>query len=191
MKSSLTTGCCAAALLCLSLSVPLPAPANPFQSIGSGLKKAGTALNPFKKAAPKPAAEPAPPANPKPTVAKAAKPAPVTKKKPTTTTTAATKKTSSAARKKPEAKPVATSTDDKPAEKAPDDETAAPADETTPPEASPPAAPAEIPFGTPVMGRKGLVRSPYAEDQGMVDVTDLPAGAKVKCPFTGKVFRVP
>ena len=41
------------------------------------------------------------------------------------------------------------------------------------------------------MGRKGLVRSPYAEDQGMVDVTDLPAGAKVKCPFTGKVFRVP
>ncbi len=51
--------------------------------------------------------------------------------------------------------------------------------------------PADIPFATPVMGRKGHVRSPFAEDQGMVDVSDIPAGTKVRCPYTGKVFRVP
>ena len=65
------------------------------------------------------------------------------------------------------------------------------ADATPPPADVSPAVPTEIPFGTPVMGRKGLVHSPYASDQGMVDVTDLPAGAKVKCPFTGKIFRIP
>ncbi len=71
---------------------------------------------------------------------------------------------------------------------------AAPPDTPETPPAPPAAAPvplAELPFGIPVMGRKGYVRSPYAEDQGMVDVNDIPAGAKVKCPFTGKVFRVP
>ena len=55
----------------------------------------------------------------------------------------------------------------------------------------PPVSLADLPFGTPVMGRKGCVRSPYAADDGMVDVAGIPAGSKVKCPFTGKTFRVP
>lgn len=59
------------------------------------------------------------------------------------------------------------------------------------PAAAAPIPLADIPFGTPVMGKRGHVRSPYAEDQGMVDVTGIAAGTKVKCPFSGKIFRVP
>lgn len=192
MNSPLAPILCTVAVLCLALAAPPPAEAGPLRSIGASLKK----LNPFRKSEPKPA-EPAPPAakpKPKPTVAKTAKPAPAKKKK----TSAATTKKSSVAPVAATGAAVAGTTDA--------DETKSNAKGTEPPTASetptadgsaPPSAdsapvtPAEIPFGTPVMGRKGLVRSPYAEDQGMVDVTDLPAGAKVKCPFTGKVFRVP
>jgi hypothetical protein len=48
-----------------------------------------------------------------------------------------------------------------------------------------------LPFGTPAFGRKGFVYSPYAPDQGLIDVKNVAAGAKVRCPYTGKVFRVP
>jgi hypothetical protein len=48
-----------------------------------------------------------------------------------------------------------------------------------------------LPFGTPVIGKKGFVYSPYAPDKGMVDVSDIPSGTKVECPYTKKVFRVP
>ncbi len=79
-------------------------------------------------------------------------------------------------------------------------ETPATTDTTTPPvektpETTPevkPAAPREdLPFGQPVVGKKGYVYSPYAPDKGQVDVDGIPAGTKVKCPYTGKVFRVP
>lgn len=68
-----------------------------------------------------------------------------------------------------------------------------PIDSTEAPETiSKPAAPREdLPFGQPVVGKKGYVYSPYAPDKGQVDVQDIPAGTKVKCPYTGKVFRVP
>ena len=49
----------------------------------------------------------------------------------------------------------------------------------------------ELPYGSPVIGKKGFVYSPYAPEQGMVDVTDIPSGTKVECPYTHKVFRVP
>ena len=71
---------------------------------------------------------------------------------------------------------------------------------TTSPEKSPepstatakPAAPREdLPVGQPVVGKKGFVYSPYASDKGQVDVQDIPSGTKVKCPYTGKTFRVP
>lgn len=66
------------------------------------------------------------------------------------------------------------------------EETPAPSPETQP------AAPAEaLPFGTPAFGRKGYVYSPYAPDQGLIDVTNVAAGTKVRCPYTSKVFRVP
>ncbi len=58
----------------------------------------------------------------------------------------------------------------------------------------PPAAPKvvqDIPFGNPIPGRPGFVNSPFAAKHQLVDVTGLPAGMEVKCPYTGKLFRVP
>lgn len=50
----------------------------------------------------------------------------------------------------------------------------------------------DLPFGIPVEGRLGFVRSPYANEEGkMVDVADVPPGTKVICPYTGKPFRAP
>lgn len=47
------------------------------------------------------------------------------------------------------------------------------------------------PYAIAADGDPGFVRSPYAEDQGMVDIRGFSAGTHVKCPFTGKIFRVP
>jgi hypothetical protein len=48
-----------------------------------------------------------------------------------------------------------------------------------------------LPYGIPVIGKKGFLYSPYAPEKGMVDVTDLASGVKVECPYTFKHFRVP
>lgn len=61
---------------------------------------------------------------------------------------------------------------------------------TTGPAPSPAPAP-EIPYGSPIQGRPGYVNSPYAAAHQLVDVTGLPVGMEVKCPYTGKLFRVP
>jgi len=50
---------------------------------------------------------------------------------------------------------------------------------------------AERPYGIAVPGRPGFVFSPHASGQPFVDVTGLSAGTAVRCPYTGKVFRVP
>ena len=56
----------------------------------------------------------------------------------------------------------------------------------------PPAATAnELPYGVPVPGKKGFVYSPYDKSAGFVDVRDIGPGTKVRCPYTGKIFRVP
>lgn len=49
----------------------------------------------------------------------------------------------------------------------------------------------DLPIGIPAADSPGFVFSPYAQDKGMVDVTGLPRGATVVCPYTGKQFRVP
>jgi len=49
----------------------------------------------------------------------------------------------------------------------------------------------ELPYGTPVPGRPGLVHSPYAGEKQLVDITGLKPGQEVKCPYSGKLFRVP
>lgn len=64
---------------------------------------------------------------------------------------------------------------------------------TTPPSepSPPPGATPELPFGNSIEGRPGFVNSPYAAKHQLVDVTGLPVGMEVKCPYTGKLFRVP
>lgn len=59
----------------------------------------------------------------------------------------------------------------------------------TPPPASTPTS--ELPYGTSIPGRAGFVNSPFAAKHQLVDVTGLPTGMEVKCPYTGKLFRVP
>jgi hypothetical protein len=49
----------------------------------------------------------------------------------------------------------------------------------------------ELPYGTPVPGKPGLVTSPFAPDSGYVDVTGSPPGTAVEDPYTGKIFLTP
>ena len=50
---------------------------------------------------------------------------------------------------------------------------------------------ADLPYGTPVPGKKGFVTSPFAPDSGYVDVREFAPGTQVKDPYTGKVFLTP
>ncbi len=52
-------------------------------------------------------------------------------------------------------------------------------------------APEVLPYGIPVPGQADQVYSPYAPDQGAIGVAGLGRGSRVKCPYTGKSFRVP
>lgn len=63
----------------------------------------------------------------------------------------------------------------------------------TPSSAPTPAEkPAEtLPYGSPVAGRPGMVTSPFAQKQQLVDVTGMAPGDTVKDPYSGKLFRVP
>ena len=48
-----------------------------------------------------------------------------------------------------------------------------------------------LPYGAPVPGRPGMVNSPFAGKEQLVDVTGMAVGDPVKCPYSGKLFRVP
>lgn len=49
----------------------------------------------------------------------------------------------------------------------------------------------QSPYANPVPGKTGLVTSPFAPYAGYVDVRGYPSGQEVKCPYTGRLFRVP
>jgi hypothetical protein len=73
-----------------------------------------------------------------------------------------------------------------------------PSTETTTQEtsaATAPTAPAttakgDYPYGVPVPGKPGFVRSPYSPDK-MTDVRGYAPGTEVKDPYTQKIFLVP
>jgi hypothetical protein len=50
---------------------------------------------------------------------------------------------------------------------------------------------ANLPYGTPVPGKPGLVTSPFAPDAGYVQVLGFPPGSPVEDPYTGKIFLTP
>lgn len=62
---------------------------------------------------------------------------------------------------------------------------------STPPAPTTPAAPAEIPYATRIAGKPGFVKSPFDPNGQAIDVRDFQSGQKARCPYTGKVFRVP
>jgi len=51
--------------------------------------------------------------------------------------------------------------------------------------------PREIPYGTPVPGKRGFVTSPHAPYAGYVLVDGVAPGMEVLCPYTKKPFLVP
>jgi hypothetical protein len=51
--------------------------------------------------------------------------------------------------------------------------------------------PGKLPSAEKVAGKPGFVFSPFSTDQRIVDVSDIPSGTKVKCPYTMKIFVVP
>jgi hypothetical protein len=62
--------------------------------------------------------------------------------------------------------------------------------QSAPAPTAPPTAKGDYPYGVPVAGKPGFVRSPYSPDK-MTDVRGYAPGTEVKDPYTQKIFLVP
>jgi hypothetical protein len=51
--------------------------------------------------------------------------------------------------------------------------------------------PRDVPYAVAVPNKPGFVTSPYAPEQGLVDVRAFPSSTEVLDPFTGKIFLTP
>jgi hypothetical protein len=65
-----------------------------------------------------------------------------------------------------------------------------PMEQSAPAPTAPPTAKGDYPYGVPVPGKPGFVRSPYSPDK-MTDVRGYAPGTEVKDPYTQKIFLVP
>lgn len=69
--------------------------------------------------------------------------------------------------------------------------TVVPPPTTTPAPTPAPAPAADIPFATRMPGKPGFVKSPFDPNGQAIDVRDFQSGQKARCPYTGKIFKVP
>jgi hypothetical protein len=54
-----------------------------------------------------------------------------------------------------------------------------------------PSSDGKIPAGSPITGMSGFITSPYAPNEGYIDVRGYKSGAEVKDPYTGNMITVP